>query len=75
MQIVTNSNNSPLKELWKQLLLLNQYLSILEDYTKNISSHYNSIPLKFPQNFVNPYNEVYKNIILLNIKYFIKILF
>ncbi|XP_061929641.1 protein zwilch homolog isoform X2 [Apis cerana] len=57
VQIVTNSNNSPLKELWKQLLLLNQYLSILEDYTKNISSHYNSIPLKFPQNFVNPYNE------------------
>lgn len=67
MQVLTNSNNSPLKELWKQLLLLNQYLTILEDYTKNISSHYNSIPLKFPQNFVNLYNEVYKDIIIFKV--------
>ncbi|KAK9307901.1 hypothetical protein QLX08_001957 [Tetragonisca angustula] len=62
-QIATNSNNSPLKELWKQLLLLNQYLNIVENYTKNEDSHYNSVPLKFPHDFINPYEEEFVTIL------------
>ncbi|XP_043529709.1 protein zwilch homolog isoform X1 [Frieseomelitta varia] len=61
-QIATNSNNSPLKELWKQLLLLNQYLNIVENYTKNEDS-YNSVPLKFPHDFINPYEEEFVTIL------------
>ncbi|XP_060821588.1 protein zwilch homolog isoform X1 [Bombus pascuorum] len=63
VQVTTNSNNTPLKELWKQLLLLNQYLCMIEDHTKNIDSHYNSIPLEFPHNFINPYKEEHDNIL------------
>ncbi|KOC63496.1 Protein zwilch like protein [Habropoda laboriosa] len=68
-QVATNSNSSPLKELWKQLLLLNQYLNIIEDYTENKNSQYTVTPLEFPCNFISPYKEdhdtILKNINLL----------
>ncbi|CAK9820944.1 Protein zwilch homolog [Anthophora plagiata] len=68
-QVVTNSRSSPLKGLWEQLLLLNQYLNIIEEYIKNIDSHYTSKPLEFPCDFTGPYKEdhdvVLKNINLL----------
>lgn len=34
---------------------------MIEGHTKTIDSHYNSIPLEFPHNFINPYEEVSKN--------------
>ncbi|XP_076174873.1 protein zwilch homolog [Ptiloglossa arizonensis] len=62
-QIVTGSSNSPLKELWKQLLMLNQYLNIIEGYKENTSFHYTPPTLKFPDDFINPYKEEYNRII------------
>ncbi|XP_076379095.1 protein zwilch homolog isoform X1 [Megalopta genalis] len=56
-QVVTGSNDSPLKELWTQLLLLNQYLNIVEDFKKKTNSSYNPLPLEFPENFTSPYAE------------------
>lgn len=32
----------------------------MENYTKNENSHYNSVPLKFPPDFINPYKEVFQ---------------
>ncbi|XP_076389988.1 protein zwilch homolog isoform X2 [Megachile rotundata] len=55
VQVVTGSINSPLKELWQQLLLLNKYLNILDEYKKNSNSRYTSVPLEFPENFISPY--------------------
>ncbi|XP_031848590.1 protein zwilch homolog [Nomia melanderi] len=62
-QVVTGSNNSPLKDLWIQLLLLNQYLNIVDDYKQNINSPYTPSPLKFPKDFTSPYIEEYKGIV------------
>ncbi|XP_078034904.1 uncharacterized protein LOC144468948 [Augochlora pura] len=56
-QVVTGSNDSPLKELWTQLLLLNQYLNVVEDFKKKTNSSYNPLPLEFPENFTSPYSE------------------
>ncbi|KZC14119.1 Protein zwilch like protein [Dufourea novaeangliae] len=68
-QIVSGSSNSPLKELWTQLLLLNQYLNIVEEYKKQISSSYTPSPLEFPKDFTSSYKEehteIMKNINLL----------
>ncbi|XP_076765892.1 protein zwilch homolog [Xylocopa sonorina] len=68
-QVITNSNNSPLKELWKQLLLLNQYLNIIDNYKKNTKSRHSLIPLRFPHDFTSPYEEkhdvILKNLSLL----------
>ncbi|XP_076656487.1 protein zwilch homolog [Halictus rubicundus] len=61
-QVVTGSDNSPLQELWTQLLLLNQYLNILEDFKKNTSSPYTPLPLEFPKNFMSPYAEDHNKI-------------
>lgn len=56
-QIVTGSALSPLNDLWKQLLLLNEYLNIIEEYKKSVSFDY--VPcLQFPDNFTNPHKEV-----------------
>ncbi|OAD62750.1 Protein zwilch like protein [Eufriesea mexicana] len=65
-QIVTNTNHSSMIELWKQLLLINQYLNIIEDYRKNVNTHYNSVPLQFPHDFINPYKKEH-SIILNNL--------
>ncbi|XP_076288778.1 protein zwilch homolog isoform X2 [Lasioglossum baleicum] len=56
-QVVTGSDDSPLQELWTQLLLLNQYLNILEDFKSNTNSPYNPVPLEFPEDFTSPYAE------------------
>ncbi|XP_076238865.1 uncharacterized protein LOC143182022 [Calliopsis andreniformis] len=62
-QIVTGSVISPLKELWKQLLLLNQYLNIVEEHKKNNSTHHIPVCLQFPDDFTNPYKEEHDTII------------
>ncbi|XP_053978515.1 protein zwilch homolog [Hylaeus volcanicus] len=59
-QVVTGSNSSPLKELWKQLLLLNQFLNIIEEYKKNIC--FQNI-LEFPHDFSSPYKEEHNTIV------------
>ncbi|KAK0156965.1 hypothetical protein PV328_012069 [Microctonus aethiopoides] len=58
VEIVSGSPNSPLADLWRQILLLNKYLSILEEYRKkDSSSRYSIMPLKFPSDFLAPYSE------------------
>ncbi|KAK0072057.1 hypothetical protein PV325_011944, partial [Microctonus aethiopoides] len=58
VEIVSGSPNSPLADLWRQILLLNKYLSILEEYRKkDSSSRYSIMPLKFPSDFLTPYSE------------------
>ncbi|KAG7213862.1 hypothetical protein KM043_003071 [Ampulex compressa] len=56
VEIVTGNDLSPLKELWKQLVLLNQYLTMLEQHRESLKSQYNTI-LRFPDNFTSPYKE------------------
>ena len=55
MEIAAGWKGSPLNHLWEEILLLNRYLSILEDYRKkNLSSRYSVMPLQFPSNFSHP---------------------
>ncbi|XP_051165531.1 protein zwilch homolog [Leptopilina boulardi] len=55
MEIAAGWKGSPLDNLWEEILLLNCFLSILEEYSKNnMSSRYSVMPLKFPENFLNP---------------------
>ena len=52
MEIAAGWKGSPLDHLWEEILLLNRYLSILEEYLKkNLSSRYSVMPLQFPSNF------------------------
>ncbi|XP_076628981.1 protein zwilch homolog [Colletes latitarsis] len=62
VQVVTGSKISPLKELWTQLLLLNQYLNIIEEYNKNVTSNISTL-LEFPHDFTSPYKEEHGTII------------
>ncbi|KAK2580878.1 hypothetical protein KPH14_005950 [Odynerus spinipes] len=55
LDIITGTNDSVLLSFWHQLLLLNQFLMILDTYREmNSKSHDNSISLQFPSDFVNP---------------------
>ncbi|XP_029044330.2 uncharacterized protein LOC114876721 [Osmia bicornis bicornis] len=68
-QVVTGSDNSLLKELWQQLLLLNEYLNIIGQYKKNTNDYNNQVLLKFPENFMSPctkeHDIIMKNLSLL----------
>ncbi|XP_043271592.1 protein zwilch homolog [Venturia canescens] len=55
-EVAVGWKDSPLSDLWNQLLLLNEYLMILDTYQKkNLSSRYSVMPLMFPQSFSTPY--------------------
>lgn len=56
LEIITGRSDSVLVNLWHQLLLLNQYIMILDTYKKmNSKSHLSqSVPLKYPDDFINP---------------------
>ncbi|KAI4499377.1 hypothetical protein M0802_005637 [Mischocyttarus mexicanus] len=56
LEIITGRNNSVLANLWNQLLLLNQYITILDIFKEiNGDSYDNPNSLEYPDNFVNPY--------------------
>lgn len=62
MQVASGFNGSLLKNLWIELQLLDQYLTFIEEYKNDhTASHYNSMPLQFPDNFKSPYAEVLQN--------------
>ncbi|XP_047357461.1 uncharacterized protein LOC124952119 isoform X1 [Vespa velutina] len=55
LEIITGRNDSALVNLWHQLLLLNQYLTILDTYKEmNAKSYDNSNSLQYPNDFINP---------------------
>ncbi|XP_043482154.1 protein zwilch homolog [Leptopilina heterotoma] len=55
MEIAAGWKESPLDSLWEEILLLNRFLPILEEYSKkNMSSRYSVMPLKLPSDFNNP---------------------
>lgn len=55
MEIAAGWKESRLNHLWEDILLLNNFISILEQYVKkNLSSRYSVMPLEFPSNFINP---------------------
>ncbi|XP_043673559.1 protein zwilch homolog [Vespula pensylvanica] len=55
LEIITGRNNSALANLWHQLLLLNQYLMILDTYKEmNAKSNDKSNSLQYPSDFINP---------------------
>ncbi|XP_014610161.1 PREDICTED: uncharacterized protein LOC106790035 [Polistes canadensis] len=56
LEIITGRNDSALANLWHQLLLLNQYLTILDIFKEmNAKSYNNPNSLQYPDNFVTPY--------------------
>ncbi|XP_015190976.1 PREDICTED: protein zwilch homolog [Polistes dominula] len=56
LEIITGRNNSALANLWHQLSLINQYLTILDNFKEINAKSYNNLnSLKYPDNFVNPY--------------------
>ncbi|XP_011307872.1 uncharacterized protein Zwilch isoform X2 [Fopius arisanus] len=56
--VVSGSKASPLTSLWNELLLLKNYLAMLEEYqTKHMSSRYSVAPLNFPKCFSNVFRE------------------
>ncbi|XP_017886891.1 protein zwilch homolog [Ceratina calcarata] len=63
VQVVTNSDKNGLSELWKQLLMLNQYLDIIENYRKNAHFRHSSKPLEFSKDFISPYKEDHDNVL------------
>lgn len=76
MEIAAGWKGSPLDNLWEEILLLNCFLSILEEYSKNnMSSRYSVMPLKFPENFVNPNVKVIIKFLLFLIDFVLKNLF
>ncbi|XP_043495294.1 uncharacterized protein LOC122519709 isoform X2 [Polistes fuscatus] len=56
LEIITGRNDSVLANLWHQLLLLNQYLTILDIFKEMNAKLYNNPNLlEYPDNFVTPY--------------------
>ncbi|XP_015123707.1 uncharacterized protein LOC107045836 [Diachasma alloeum] len=55
---IASGSKSPLSPLWDQLLLLDKYIEILDEYqTKHSSSRYSVAPLNFPKDFANAFVE------------------
>ncbi|XP_034945184.1 protein zwilch [Chelonus insularis] len=55
-EIISGSTSSSLNDLWNQLSILHEFISMVDDYHKRyLSSRYSVQPLIFPKNFVNPY--------------------
>ncbi|XP_015609415.1 uncharacterized protein LOC107274634 isoform X2 [Cephus cinctus] len=45
-----------MNDLWKEIILLSQYLSILDTYEQKITNlHQNTVPIKFPQDFTTSF--------------------
>ncbi|KAL2715659.1 protein zwilch [Vespula squamosa] len=70
LEIITGRNDSALVNLWHQLLLLNQYLMILDTYKEmNAKSYDKSNSLQYPNDFINPcakdQDKIMKNVNLL----------
>lgn len=58
MEIVSGSKKSPLYDLWNEIILLNKFITILENYKKkDMTSRYSVMPLNLPNDFTTPYYE------------------
>ncbi|XP_012276800.1 protein zwilch homolog isoform X2 [Orussus abietinus] len=64
IEIAAGHLTSALNELWQQMLLLNEFLTMLEQYQRKTErERYSVMPLQFPNHFSTPYAADGKDII------------